>query len=556
MDAPIDVPKICLNMIVKNESKIIVRLLESVIPIIDSYCICDTGSSDNTIELIRTYFDSKNIPGKIMEEPFRDFGYNRTYALNGCNDMQNADYILLVDADMILEMNIPDMTSFKRSLIKDAYYIVQGSSSFYNQNIRIIRNDPTYHYWGVTHEYIELPDNASIGNINKETFFINDIGDGGSKENKFLRDIELLKRGLETNPNNPRYMFYLANSYRDSAQYELAVDTYVKRVGLNGWIQETWHSYYSMANCYYYMKQYANAIYYWLEAYQLMPTRIENLYKIVHLYRNEKKYALALAFYELANNVRELNPPHNHLFLENDVYEHKLDYEFSILGYYTKINKVNMVTTCMNLLNKRNINPSIYDNILSNYKYYCQELTIHKVCPPNLDTVYVNLLDKLENIGVEQMKHEPKMYPSTPSICENSQNPNELFVCKRYVNYTVNDKGEYINPEKITTKNVFAKLTLIDNQWIKETECVMDYDHSHDDVYIGEEDVKMIHTCNTIEYSANRVTPGYEFHVEHGVYDYHNNVNISCNILQKKTRNSFEKNWVLFKNNNDAIRII
>ena len=47
---------LCLNMIVKNESKIIARLLTSVSPIIDSYCICDTGSTDNTVEIIQNFF--------------------------------------------------------------------------------------------------------------------------------------------------------------------------------------------------------------------------------------------------------------------------------------------------------------------------------------------------------------------------------------------------------------------------------------------------------------------------------------------------------------------
>ena len=42
-------------MIVKNESKIIVRLLESIVDFIDGYCICDTGSTDDTIEKINTY---------------------------------------------------------------------------------------------------------------------------------------------------------------------------------------------------------------------------------------------------------------------------------------------------------------------------------------------------------------------------------------------------------------------------------------------------------------------------------------------------------------------
>ena len=70
-------PTLCLNMIVKNESRIISRLLESVADVIDTYCICDTGSTDNTIDIIKTFFDKKGIPGKIIRELFVDFAYNR-----------------------------------------------------------------------------------------------------------------------------------------------------------------------------------------------------------------------------------------------------------------------------------------------------------------------------------------------------------------------------------------------------------------------------------------------------------------------------------------------
>ena len=71
-------------MIVKNESRIIERLLTSVLPIIDSYCICDTGSTDNTVELIERFFNNNNISGIIVQEPFQDFAYNRTFALKSC----------------------------------------------------------------------------------------------------------------------------------------------------------------------------------------------------------------------------------------------------------------------------------------------------------------------------------------------------------------------------------------------------------------------------------------------------------------------------------------
>ena len=88
-------PTICLNMIVKNESRIITRLLDSVVQYIDSYCICDTGSSDNTPMIIEDYFNAKQIPGKVFSEPFQNFEYNRTFALEQCKS-SNTDYVLLL----------------------------------------------------------------------------------------------------------------------------------------------------------------------------------------------------------------------------------------------------------------------------------------------------------------------------------------------------------------------------------------------------------------------------------------------------------------------------
>ena len=95
-------PTICLNMIVKNESKVILRLLQSVLSIIDAYCICDTGSTDDTVKIIEDFFQEKNIPGKIIHEPFINFSHNRNVALKACSGI--SDYVLLLDADMVLDI--------------------------------------------------------------------------------------------------------------------------------------------------------------------------------------------------------------------------------------------------------------------------------------------------------------------------------------------------------------------------------------------------------------------------------------------------------------------
>ena len=122
---------LCLNMIVKNESKIIKRLFDSVVSIIDTYCICDTGSTDNTIEIISKYFENKGIPGKIVIKPFVNFAYNRTFALNEANGM--SDYVLLLDADMTIKVNKFSKTDLLKA---DSFNILQGNDSFYYQNMR------------------------------------------------------------------------------------------------------------------------------------------------------------------------------------------------------------------------------------------------------------------------------------------------------------------------------------------------------------------------------------------------------------------------------------
>ena len=65
--------RICLNMIVKNEAAIIDRCLAAAAPHIDCYVICDTGSTDDTVERIRRFFDARGIPGEIPTTTFRNF---------------------------------------------------------------------------------------------------------------------------------------------------------------------------------------------------------------------------------------------------------------------------------------------------------------------------------------------------------------------------------------------------------------------------------------------------------------------------------------------------
>ena len=549
IDLSAKTPKLCLNMIVKNESKIIGRLLESVTPIIDSYCICDTGSTDNTKEIIQDFFKSKNIPGKIVEEPFKDFGHNRSFALKACENMELADYILLLDADMILCLN-PKMNveEFKRGLKAEVYHVFQGSDDFYYKNTRIVKNNCGMYYWGVTHEYVKSPDWCKAARIDKEVLFINDIGDGGSKADKFIRDIKLLSKGLEENPNNDRYTFYLANSYRDSGNYEKAIEYFKKRIDLGGWHEEVWFSYYSIGKCYRYMNDMASAIYYWMEGYNFFPNRIENLYEIVQHYRNSGKNKLAYLYFTLANKMRINHPDRDYLFMQKDVYDYKLDYEFTIIGYYCNEDKLNLPQYCMKVLAHHTCEEGIAKNVLSNYKFYTSKLKDYDV--PSDANVKL-----LKNVGKTMLDtFIPTFLSSTPTMCINGAG--DLVVNMRYVNYKIDDHGGYVNQQYIETKNVIAVFDISNPlEWKQKDEFLLQYNSELDNVYVGLEDVRL-HTHNgEVMYNTNRGLGQHKIVVEHGKIDLVEGCTKS-GFISKDRQHEVEKNWVLFNDAKNKLKSI
>ena len=554
-NSTIENKNLCLNMIVKNESRVILRLLESVVNYIDCYCICDTGSTDNTIEIIQNFFNSQkiSIPGKIINEPFRDFGYNRTFALKACEEI-DVKYILLMDADMILKVN-PSITKteFHNRLQSDAYYLFQGSDTFFYKNVRIVKNKLGMVYWGVTHEYVKTPEGTKYEQIQKEDIFINDIGDGGCKTDKFIRDINLLKQGLKDEPNNDRYTFYLANSYRDGGQYENAIETYKKRIEIGGWFDEVWHSHYSIGKCYKNLGDMANAIYWWLEAYNFFPNRIENLYEIIHHYRCNGKNNLAYGMYIIADHERNKNKTTDYLFLQKDVYDYKLDYELSIIGYYCNYQNYDLNKTSIKVLNYPFVEENISRNVLSNYKFYCK--SILKSFPNCIINKNKEVLESIGDTIIEIVENSDDFVSSTPSMCLN--NEGKLVVNVRFVDYRINNEGGYVNKKNITTKNVIAIIDISDPyNWVLKKEFLLKYNKELDNVYVGLEDIRLFSKNDRyIYFNANRGLNYHNIKIEHGLIDISSESTIS-GLLSMEGQREVEKNWVLFEDSNNNTKII
>uniref|UniRef100_A0A6C0H566 Glycosyltransferase 2-like domain-containing protein n=1 Tax=viral metagenome TaxID=1070528 RepID=A0A6C0H566_9ZZZZ len=527
-----------LCMIVKNESKIIKRMLDSVINYIDGYCICDTGSTDNTKEIIEEYFREKKMNGKLFEEPFKNFGYNRNMALKEAYGM--SDYLLLMDADMVMITNLTRSMFHELLNMGNFFQIIQGTDEFYYANIRIIKNVMECRYSGVTHEYINYP-GGEYYLVNRNDIFILDIGDGGSKGDKFERDVKLLEEGIINEPENEaRYTFYLASTYYELDKIELAIEYFKKRIGMGNYEQEIWYSYYKIGKGYIKLNECEKGIYWLLEGYNHNPNRFENMYEIIHYYRsfsNKQK----LAFYFLKEIMEKTNNGDftsikgvnidNYLFLHKSVYSYLLYFEYITLAYYNGIKRVGKETIyILNASNDENINRatlfnySFYDNILEQKRVY-------------------NLSNTLE--------YENKKYYSSSSCIFKTKN-NNYGLNIRYVNYRINKtNGRYEDCEdNIITLNRYVEFDSLENMMEFKRDKLFKNIKKNGNKYIGIEDIrvyndKYIGTGELKTGNLGMIIGKYDLKKDK-LKEYEIEISDSIN---KENKPKCEKNWVFYDNN-------
>ena len=247
---------ITLVMIVKNESKIITRLLNSCKRVIDNVCICDTGSTDDTIDKIEKWCKSNNVNYKVPVEEFVNFSYSRTFSyILGRHHFPDSDYFLLLDADMVLEV-LPGFD--KRTLTAHSYMIEQVSRTDKYWNVRLVRNHDKNKWkcMGVTHEYWSGTEKGyDQGELH--TLRIDDREDGGSKADKFIRDERLFKvefaKGVKDRGLEIRYLYYTGQTLQCLRKWEESIEYFRKRADVpigQSYEEEGWYAMYRIGKSY------------------------------------------------------------------------------------------------------------------------------------------------------------------------------------------------------------------------------------------------------------------------------------------------------------------
>ncbi len=326
-ESPDHRPTICLNMIVKDEKDVITRCLGSVLPIIDYWVIVDTGSTDGTQETIKEFMFSKGVPGELIERPWKNFGHNRNEALEFARG--KGDYVFFIDADEFL-LYAPD---FKLpALDKDYYYGTLSYSALKYSRIKLIKNTSDWKWVGVLHEVMCPAPSATFAHLEGMTNMITTEGARSKDPKKFEKDAQILEDALKEEPESARYVFYLAQSYRDAQNYPLALKNYERRVEMGGWNEEVYCAQLQVGLLQETLEMPSETVVRsFVKASQLRNTRVEPYYYMAKHFREQQKHELG---YQLAKIAVKVPESKDVLFVQQWIHDYGAQLELSINAYW------------------------------------------------------------------------------------------------------------------------------------------------------------------------------------------------------------------------------
>jgi hypothetical protein len=339
-----------LVLMEKNESKIIERMLQSIIDDIDGFIILDTGSTDNTEQVMWDFLVTKHKKqGAIYRTEWYDFGTNRTITAQLAHQM--GDWLMLMDADYRLERENKAMPQAWKSLLPSlqnnppAWLLLKTTGDLDYARPHVVLGSVRWCYVCRTHEYLSKSvHDKSNASFRQETFpalMIDHVGDGQSKADKMGRDIVLLLMDMMDDTKGERAPFYLANTLKQIRMFHWSIRSYKTAMNRCQWNEEIYCSAKGMLECMFQLPHgeisFERMLAVALHGQTQNPERLELLAMFVRKIRNTKewwpKYS-HLASSLLALQTHATYPSHQKLFIERPEHDFGIWQEASICAFY------------------------------------------------------------------------------------------------------------------------------------------------------------------------------------------------------------------------------
>jgi len=337
-------------MMVKNEKKRFLVSLESIKKFADSLIIYDTGSTDNTIEIVTEFCKKNNILLRLKQGEFVDFSTSRNVSLEYADSFNDIDYVLLMDCNDELRngdrlrklaektLNEPS-TGF---LICQEWWSGQYEKYF---NMRFVKTRQGWRYKGRVQEWMDNTKYKNDEDARNHGEFVWKVEpedcilyqdrtqDDDKSQKRFSRDYELLLQDYKDDPSNERTVFYLAQTCSCLQNYDESFYYYKMRAHMGGFPEEVFHSYMRCGDISKaLLHPWYDTIAWYLKAYDVYE-RVEPLLNIADYYRSQEKWLLCYTFANLACKLKY--PEDLILYVDKYAYDYKRWHLMGIVGYYT-----------------------------------------------------------------------------------------------------------------------------------------------------------------------------------------------------------------------------
>jgi len=358
--------KLALNFICKNESQVIERMLNSNKTIVDLIVCNDTGSTDGTQDIIKKWGQDNNIPTYVFERPFDTFEASRNHAMQklrevvselSWNPEQVHGYWIDCDEQIVVDPSF-NKSQFNKDLFMINTYI---GSMKYTRNT-FFRVSKPFRWYGVVHEFI-VCDEKNITSGLAEGLHVNVKMDGHSwTQNipaKYKSHAHILEKYIDENRQDPRWIFYTAQSYHDSAcvpdnreeneeRLRRSLKYYKERISrTDGYPEEIFYSQFRVGTIMRALEEpWLLTLNEFLKAYSIDPLRAEPIKAIIDYYLAVGEWHNAYIFSKFAKmNFHQKNPyPTRLLFVDESLYIWKLLEVHAAACFYTQRQDESRVT--------------------------------------------------------------------------------------------------------------------------------------------------------------------------------------------------------------------
>ena len=360
-----------LCIMVKNAGPQFEQMLLDNINYFDKWTILDTGSTDETIDIVNRTLVGKKY-GNLYCEPFINFKDSRNRLLELAGN--ECKYITMLDDTYVID---GDLREFLKEVRGDQYsnsfsLYISSDDTFYGSN-RIIRSDSGLKYIYRIHEVITDKNNINIIIPQNKIKIIDrrfDYMEKRTMERKKL-DLKLLFEELEDNPNDPRTYYYLAQTYNLLEDYEKAYYYFLKRIEIinAGFIQERYDSAFEAGRIANFKlnKSWDECLKLYEKAIQIDDTRPDAHYFIgIHHYL-ENNYKLAYKYFKIGFELGF--PSHCQYSLKPTLSYHFLPKFLTRICYSLKDFKLGLESSTFFLKNNKSDSDN-YQEILSWYNIF------------------------------------------------------------------------------------------------------------------------------------------------------------------------------------------